>query len=141
MIGALLELQFADPKRQDELNCGKCPERIRKLRRCEEDRWDFDVRDAAFWPMRVSPHGALYGFCPAKAAWDRRVVSVYNALVVSAETGAQWQSGGIADQPAWWIELIAWFVPSYNELRFSQRARAILGDGKESSHGTRKRRT
>jgi hypothetical protein len=139
MISALLELQYCDPQRASELNCKKCPEKVRRMRRCDEDKWDFDSTDASFFPMRVTQgHGELYGFCPAKATWDNRVISLYRALVLSAETGAQWQNGGISSQPDWWVDLASWFIPSYNELRFAHRARMILGDGKKSN-GARKR--
>jgi hypothetical protein len=130
MIAALLELQFAEPSRAAELNCQRCHERVRARRRCHEARLDFTVEDDAFWPMQVVKGGQGYGFCPGKATRDVVAVGMYNALVVAAETGAMWESGGLSTQPAWWVELVAWFIPSYTELRFMSRARAILGDGK-----------
>lgn len=77
----------------------------------------------------------MFGFCPAKATWDARVMALYKALVVSAETGTQWTVGGIAEQPDWWVDLLSWFAPAYNESRFNSRARAILGDGSSKPGG------
>lgn len=73
-----------------------------------------------------------YPWCPGKATWDREAVSIFNILKVAAETGSLWQAGGIADQPHWFVDLLAWFLPSYNDLKFNSRARSILGDGKVS---------
>lgn len=143
MICALLELQFCnDQQRASQLDCSKCSEKVMKLRRCQEDRWDFTAADASFFPMRVNQgFGELYGFCPAKASWDSRTVAIYRALVLCAETGVQWKNDGIENQPAWWVELASWFVPAYNELRFTSRARMILGDNKKNkSAGTHEKR-
>lgn len=137
MIWALLELQFCDSQRRAELDCNRCPDRVQKLRRCREDKWNFTSDDASFWPMRVSKGGELYGFCPAKATWDQRVIDYYQALVVASECGSQWCAGGLKDQPSWWLELLSSFAPSYNELRFTSRARAILGDGSSTTKGAK----
>lgn len=139
MIGALLELQNCEESRRVELDCSRCPLKVQQMRRCREDKWDFGPQDADFWPMRVSKGGALYSFCPAKATWDSRCVAIYQALVIACECGTQWQEGAILDQPSWWIDLLSWFAPSYNEVRFYSRARSILGDGKEAPSGARKR--
>ena len=98
-----------------------------KLRRCEEDRWDFTEDDAALFPIRLTQGGAGYGFCPAKATWDPELVSLYRLLILSYETKQLLYSGGLADQPGWFIELMGWFVPRYDELKFYHRANSILG--------------
>lgn len=137
MIQALLELQFADSERAQAFRCETCPSSVKKLRRCEEDRWDFGPEDGTFWPIQITKgSGGLYGFCPGKAAKDPGVVASYEAVILTAETGALWESGGISQQPAWYMELVCTFVPMYTELRFASRARAILGDGKGTSNGT-----
>lgn len=101
---------------------------------------DFTDEDGAIWPMRVFEGGGLYGFCPAKATWDTMAVSIYQALVICHQTGAHWVTGGISDQPAWWIELVSDFLPRMDDQRFYSRARAILGEGgKETKHGGNKR--
>lgn len=74
--------------------------------------------------------GQLYGFCPAKATWDQDVILLFQALTVTLETGLGWQTGGVSEQPAWWVEMAADFLSKANDLRFYSRAKAILGDGK-----------
>lgn len=135
MIEALLELQAASPEDARRFQCSTCPEATRKLRRCEESRWDFNGDDGAIFPLYVTKGGGLYGFCPGKATWDPCAVALYRALVVCERTGAHWQTGGIADQPAWWVEFVSDFLPRMDDLRFAQRVRAILGDGKTAQHG------
>lgn len=135
MIGALLDFIYAPPDRQKAFTCSTCPESVKKLRRCQEDRMDFTDADGHIWPMRVYEGGGLYSFCPGKASWDHNVLAVYQALVVCKETGAHWVSGGISEQPAWWIDLVADFLPRMDDQRFYSRARAILGDGSSKGAG------
>lgn len=106
------------------------------MRRCREDRWDFTEQDASFFPMYVQQGGELYGFCPAKATWDAWTVTMYKALLCAATTGSQWVSGGISEQPEWWIDLLSWFVARYDINNFTRKATMVLGDGdKQKSQG------
>jgi hypothetical protein len=130
MIEALLELRFADSDRAKQFDCAKCPPQIQKIRRCKEDREDFNSDDGNIWPMRVSDGGQLFGFCPAKATQKHDINMLYQTLMITAETGALYESGGIVDQPAWWVDIAGWFLTRYNDLRFYSRAKSILGDGK-----------
>lgn len=126
-----MELTFADhaklKKEGRHFDCSTC--KVAKLRRCKEDRWDFTDKDANIFPMYVHQGGELYGFCPAKATWDSWTVTMYRALVCAVSTGAQWQSGGISEQPEWWIDLLSWFSTQYDMTNFSRKARMVLGDG------------
>jgi hypothetical protein len=131
MIMALLELQFAEADRAKTFRCTTCPASIQKLRRCHEERFDFTEADAPFWPIQITKGGELYNFCPGRATRDFEAVSLYNAIMLTAETGALWEDGGISSQPAWYMDLVSAYVPLYNELRFSSRARMVLGDGKK----------
>lgn len=120
-------------------DCTNCKERIQKLRRCKEKRMDFtEADDPAVFPMYVSKGGQLFGFCPAKATWDREIMSIFKIAVIAAETGSQYSVGGLEDQPAWWIDLLSWFIPRYNDLKFRSRVRSVVGDGK--TNGTDARR-
>jgi hypothetical protein len=79
--------------------------------------------------MYVTKGQTGFGFCPGKATWDGYTVQLFRALVVASDTGAMWCSGGISEQPDWFIDLLGWFLPRYNDLRFNSRARAVLGSG------------
>jgi hypothetical protein len=37
------------------------------------------------------------------------------------------EEGPMMDQPDWWIDLLSWFLPFYNDQKFWSRAKAILG--------------
>lgn len=89
-----------------------------------------DKDDPAVFPMYVSRGSTLFGFCPGKATWDKETLSLYRALKLSSESGNMWTSGGIADQPTWWVELLSWFLPKYNDLRFFGRVQSFIGDTK-----------
>lgn len=138
-------MNFADhsslKKSGRSFDCATCPEKIQKLRRCGEDRFDFDTEDGAIWPMRISEGGTLFGFCPGKATWDKEAGHLYNIMVLSYETKQLLYTGGIAEQPGWYIDLLSWFVIRYDENKFYSRATAILGSGKKGQdvgvHGTR----
>lgn len=136
MIEALVELRFADSDRAKAFNCSTCPKSVQNLRRCREERNDFTDADGNIWPMRVREGGALFSFCPAKATWDREAVLLYNSLVLSYETKTNWASGGLEDQPMWWIDLASWFTTVYSDSIFYSRAKAVLGDGKNKANTT-----
>lgn len=102
-----------------------------KLRRCQEDR-EFTTADGQMWPMYINDGGMPFGFCPGKASWDYAAVRVFRMLVVCSETGSMYDNGGVSDQPDWFVDLLGWFLPRYNDLRFYSRAKSILGDGKAS---------
>ena len=95
---------------------------------------DFNDRDGAMWPMRIQEGGSMYGFCPAKSTWDKEATSLYNILVLSYETKNLLYSGGIAEQPGWFIDLLSWFVTRYDENKFYSRATAILGSSKKGQN-------
>jgi hypothetical protein len=102
---------------------------------------DYSDKDGTIWPMQISQGGGLYGFCPGKATWDHEAVGIYRAIILCAETGTMWTEGGIADQPAWWVDLVAEWLPWYSDMRFATRAKQILGDTKDGAqNGGHKRR-
>jgi len=111
-------------------DCATCPKKIKKLRRCMEDRWDFTAEDSMIFPMQISKGGSLFSFCPAKATWDLESRHVFNLLMISTETGQLYRSGGIINQPEWFIELLSEFIPVYDKIKFTNKAQMILGDGK-----------
>lgn len=131
----MLELHFADAGGPN-FDCSKCIPRVKKLRRCEEEREDFSEKDnAGLWPMVVSKGGPGFGFCPGKATWTKSNIELYRLLVIASDTGNLWNAGGLGDQPVWFVELLGWFLPRYNDLRFYSRAKAILGDGSKKVGG------
>ena len=125
-----MDIAYAPPDRSKAFNCSTCPEGVKKIRRCREDRMDFTDSDGAIWPMRVMEGGGLYSFCPGRATWDAQAMAIFSALQVCHQTGAHWVEGGISDQPSWWVDLVSEFLPRMDDQRFYSRARAILGDGK-----------
>jgi hypothetical protein len=55
--------------------------------------------------------------------------------MLTSETGAMIEKGGIIDQPDWFIENLFWFLPRYNSVKFYSRAASILGnDDKKASN-------
>lgn len=116
------------PAKGVSFECSTCPKSIQKNNRCREDRMDFTEKDGSIWPMYVTKGSLLFSFCPGKATWDRELVSIYRSLKIAAESGTMWIAGGIGDQPEWWIELLSWFLPRYNDLRFSNRIKSIVGE-------------
>lgn len=54
-------------------------------------------------------------------------------LSIAAETGNLWASGGVKDQPDWFIELLSWFLPRYDTMKFIAKADMILGGSQKST--------
>lgn len=128
-----MELAFAPPERAKAFSCAKCPADIKALRRCSDPREDFTHKDnGSIFPIMITKEGEQFGFCPGKATWDASVSQIYLSLVICAETGTLWSSGGISQQPAWFIELLGIFLLRYSDQKFYSRARAILGDGSKT---------
>ena len=124
--------QGQNEKRARPFDCATCPVKVQKIRRCHEDRWDFDEEDASHFPMQVEKGGMTYGFCPAKSTWDHETKNVFNLLMLTAETGVMYRSGGLTDQPEWYLDLLEFFIPLYDKIKFTSKARMILGDPKST---------
>lgn len=129
---------FADhgklKKEGRSFDCSTC--KVSHIRRCKEERWDFDENDSPIFPMYVFQGGDLYGFCPAKSTWDPWTVTMYKALVCAVTTGAQWNDGGLAEQPEWWVDLVSWFSGRYDLNNFHRKVVMVVGDGdKNKSQG------
>jgi hypothetical protein len=116
-------------------DCKTCPTNIKKIRRCEEDREDFDGKDGPIWPMTINKGGQEYGFCPGKATWDFSLKTLFDELIVLAETKWLPFPGGMYDQPTWVIETMAWFLPTYDFMKFLRKADMILGSTNDKSGG------
>jgi hypothetical protein len=129
----LAELSFADHARLKRegrtFDCQACPKRVQEIRRCREDRDDFTSDDGAVFPIMIEKGGTGFSFCPGKATWDREAVSLYRLLIVAAETGTMLDNGSLSDQSDLWIELLAWFIPFYEQQKFVSRVKLVLGDG------------
>lgn len=83
-----MEWQFFDEDREKRgFECTKCHEDTKRLRRCEEDRWDFGVHDGPF-PIRLREHGDAYGFCPAKILRDPGIDIRGRTMLVRWKAGA-----------------------------------------------------
>jgi len=115
-------------------NCVTCPKKVQKLRRCGEDKWDFEFEDASVFPMQIQKGGETYGFCPGKATWDLETKHVFALLMCTAEIGALYQAGGLVDQPEWYLDLLQFFLPAYDRIKFMSKAKMILGDVKKPKH-------
>lgn len=130
-IEALLELTFCSSNERRKLfDCTGC--KRQKARRCGEDRWDFTEEDnlpgqPIVWPLYVEKGGMLWGFCPAKATWDEQAKGVFRLLILAAKTGAMLVDGGLLSQPAWFLDLLSWFLPRLAEIEFSMKAQQVLG--------------
>lgn len=103
-----------------------------KSRRCLEDRWDFTADDGPAFPIYVNRHGStageLYGFCPSKVIRDDPVtVQLFRMLMISAETGVMLKSGGMEDQPYWYLDLLGWIIPKLDLVKFAMKSQMILG--------------
>ena len=82
--------------------------------------------------MQIQEGGGLYSFCPGKVTWDYEAANLFEVMTVAVEQKKLLTSGGISDQPGWFITLLAWFGPAYDTLKFAARAKMILGDGTAS---------
>ena len=88
--------------------------------------------------MKVSKEGASFGFCPGKATWDTLTNDIFKALTICCEIGTMWEAGGIENQPDWFLDMLSWFAPRYDQAKFVSRAKMILGEAKDGRpKGTR----
>lgn len=126
-----MDLGFADTSELSasgiSFTCATCPKKIQDKRRCWEDRWDFTDKDDPYvFPMYVVRGGETYGFCPGKTTRDASLNALFRILLIAADTGAMLNSGGISDQPDWFVDLLAWFLPRLDMVRFTAKASMVL---------------
>ena len=129
-------MTFADKgelrKSGRNFTCSKCDDAVKKLRRCQEDRFDFTEKDnASIWPMHVEPGGLQFNFCPGKATWDSEAAELYKVLEISYHTNHLPFSGPLLDQPAWFIDCLHSFMTLYDDYRHMSRQKAMWGSGKD----------
>lgn len=107
--------------------CSECPKRVAQLRRCREDKWDFTSEDSNIFPIRIHDGGGLYGFCPGKVTGDHEAITIFEIMTVACEQKVLLNAGGLSDQPGWFVQLLAWFGPNYDDQKFMKKARMVLG--------------
>lgn len=83
------------------------------------------------WPMYVFRGGDLYNFCPGKATWHYETHETFKLLLIASETGQLLYNGGMTNQPDWFIDLLAWFLPRFDTMKFASKADMILGGDKK----------
>jgi len=93
---------------------------------------DFTEKDGSIWPMYVNRGGVTFNFCPGKATWDLESKSLFKILMIASESGTMYEAGGLSEQPEWWIDLLGWFLPKYNDSKFYERANSIARSVKSS---------
>jgi len=59
-------------------------------------------------------------------------------MTVACEQKALLNGGGIADQPGWFIQLLSWFGPNYDDQKFVKKARMILGNDEGNKSALKK---
>jgi hypothetical protein len=105
---------------------------VQKIRRCHDDRWDFTSEDGNVFPIMIRKDGQRYGFCPAKVTWDDSVLWWYRMLTVCAETNQLPNGEPVVYQSVEWIELLSWFLPVYDQMKFKRNLEMIFGSGENS---------
>lgn len=63
-------------------------------------------------------------------------MEIYNLLIISAKTGTLLVSGGLENQPVWYIELLGEFLLKYDNLNFIQKAEMVLGSNDKNKGGS-----
>lgn len=68
---------------------------------------------------------------------DPATVQVFRILMLAAETGAMLKTGGIEEQPDWFVELLGWLIPKLDMTKFTSKAQMILGGGGSAADKTK----
>ena len=105
---------------------------VKKIRRCGEDREDFNRNDGAIWPMSIQKGGPSYGFCPGKATWSHEASDLMSIVEISYYTKSLFFPGSISEQPSWFIELLKDMLPLYDGSKSAQTQNAMWGGGSDS---------
>lgn len=58
---------------------------------------------------------------------------VFDELIMVAETNLLPYRGGLPDQPSWFVELLFWFLPRYDFMKFLRKADTILGGSSDKT--------
>lgn len=139
----MLEMAFSDSDsigKGRSFNCDTCLDSIKKKRRCTEDRWDFTHRDDIIFPMPIQKGGTKYGFCPGKItqAGEMDAKRIFDVLILSSETNQLLYSGGLMEQPAWFIEQLTWLMPRHKQYKNYQEQKAMWGSGGSNNRNAKR---
>lgn len=111
--------------------CSKCKPQIAKVRRCHEDRWDFEEEDGPF-PIQMEKGGATYSFCPAKVGRDdQETVSIHHTLTAILVTKTWPEPGGLNQQDHMWVDLVVEFAQYKRDLEFNSKYGDVSRDFKQ----------
>lgn len=142
----MLDLAFADDDmigKGRSFDCSTCHKNIKKLRRCEEDRWDLNHEDGIIFPIEVFKGGQKYGFCPGKVTWasEFHTKRIFDLLVLSCDTKHLLYSGGLMEQPSWFVSRLSWFAPRYNALKNAIEQKNMWGSSGSNNRHTKRQDT
>lgn len=83
--------------------------------------------------------GPTFSFCPAKVLRDDLdTVQIFQTLTAILETNTWPKVGGVNDQDAFWVELVAEFAQYKRDLEFNDRYKQVA---KGISNGLGKNKT
>jgi hypothetical protein len=130
-----MDLQYANhtvlEKAGRPFRCSKCKPNIARVRRCHEDRWDFEEKDGPF-PIQMEKGGPTYSFCPAKVQRDdHEVVGMHQTLIAILETNTWPDPGGLNQQEHTWVDLVAEFAQYKRDLEFNNKYADVSRDVKQ----------
>lgn len=69
----------------------------------------------------------MYGFCPGKATWDHDAANLFSLIELAFFTRSLAFTGSLFEQPSWYVDIIATYLPLYDQMRFNQRMKAMWG--------------
>jgi len=107
--------------------CLKKNDNIAKMRGCMLEKYDYTSKDKNIFPIKLTPDGHPFGFCPAKAKLDNRALFLSNIFTVACETKQLYYPGGINNQPQWFIDILCWYAPMYDNIKWYSRMNSLFG--------------
>lgn len=101
----MIDLRFSTHDVLKTVDCQKCPEVVKRQRKCKEDGFNNIPRG-----RQIDPSSLKLTFCHGKATWYNEIADLFSDCLMSLETGVLPKPGSIEDQDEIFAENFSWFV-------------------------------
>ena len=116
----MIDLRFASNDILKTVDCNKCPEVVKRQRKCKEPGFNNISRG-----RQIDGSSLKLTFCHGKATWYNEIGELFLECFMAMETGILPDKGSLQDQEQMFTECFPWFVNYFRQREHSGRWQEI----------------